>query len=100
MKPKFTRALGAAVILCAAFSAQAAPDDDTAPYGRHLTSTEAIAQSRPGSFDVYIDVPTGFAFVHTPEGWKFTRKVQDDSPALAGWETEGSCEMRRSAALR
>jgi hypothetical protein len=99
MKPKFTRALGVTILLCATFGAHAAPDDDIAPYGKRLTSTEALAQSRPGSFDVYIDEPTGFAFVHTPEGWKFTRKVQDDSPALAGWVVPDSCEMLRSAAL-
>jgi hypothetical protein len=100
MKATLTRVLGAAVVLCASFGARAALDDGTAPYGRHLTSTAAIAESHPGSFDVYIDVPTGFAFVHTPEGWKFTRKVQDDSPALAGWEPEGGCDKLRSAALR
>lgn len=78
-----TIALAAAALLGASFGTQAAPADDTAAYGKHLTSAEAVAESRPGSFDVYIDKPTGFAFVNTPVGWKFTRKVQDDSPAVA-----------------
>jgi len=82
LKPAF--ALGAAVLLAASFGALAEPTEDTAPYGKHLTSVDAVAKSRPGSFDVYIDQPTGFAFVNTPAGWKFTRQVQDESPAVAG----------------
>ena len=64
MKLKPAIALGA-VLLAASFGALA---DDTAPYGKHLTSTEAVAQSRAGSFDVYSDAPPGFAFVHPPTG--------------------------------
>jgi hypothetical protein len=82
LKPAIT--LGTAALLAASFGALAAPAEDAAPYGKHLTSIDAVAKSRPGSFDVYIDPPTGFAFVHTPAGWKFTRQVQDDSPAFAG----------------
>ena len=81
MKLKLISALGAAVLLGASLGTQAAPSDDDAPYGKHLASTDAVAKSRSGSFDVYIDKPTGFAFVNTLGGWKFTRKVQDNSPA-------------------
>lgn len=84
MKLKLTIALGAAALLSASFGPQAAAADDTTTYGKHLTSADAVAKSRPGSFDVYIDKPTGFAFVNTPAGWKFTRQVQDDSPTVAG----------------
>ncbi|HJV25836.1 MAG TPA: hypothetical protein VJ673_09110 [Aromatoleum sp.] len=98
MKLKPAIALGAAALLAASFGALAEPTDD-APYGKHLTSTEAVAQSRAGSFDVYIDAPTGFAFVHTPTGWTFTRKVQDDSPVLAELRARDSRELLTSAAL-
>ncbi|MDO9599098.1 MAG: hypothetical protein Q7J47_15385 [Azoarcus sp.] len=77
MKLKTTLVFAAA-LLAASFGAHAAPADETAPYGKRLTSTEAVAKSSAGSFDVYIDAPTGFAYVNTPSGWKFTRKVQDD----------------------
>jgi hypothetical protein len=83
MKLKLISALGAAVLLGASLGTQAAPADE-APYGKHLASTDAVAKSRSGSFDVYIDKPTGFAFVNTPGGWKFTRKVQDDSRVANG----------------
>jgi hypothetical protein len=84
MKLKLISALGAAALLGASLGTQAAPADDDAPYGKHLASTGAVAKSHSGSFDVYIDKPTGFAFVNTPVGWKFTRKVRDDSPAANG----------------
>lgn len=82
----------AATLFAASLGAHAAPDDETAPYGKHLTTTEAVAQSRAGSFDVYIDAPTGFAFVNTPAGWKFTRKVQDDVATAGKTNTEKSIE--------
>jgi len=93
MKLKLTIALGTAALLGASFGAQAAPAADTATYGKRLASTGAVAKSRPGSFDVYIDKPTGFAFVNTPAGWKFTRKVQDDSPAMGGKKLESVAKL-------
>lgn len=56
---------------------------DEPSYGNRVAATAAVAKSRAGSFDVFIDEPTGYAFVNTPKGWKFIRKVQDKS-ALAG----------------
>jgi hypothetical protein len=37
----------------------------------------AHAESAPPTrdFDVYVDLPTAFAFVKTPVGWKFVRKL-------------------------
>lgn len=43
----------------------------------HAVSAET---ARPAIHDdVYIDPPTGFAFVKTPAGWKFIRKVDEKS---------------------
>lgn len=84
MKRHSTIAAVTAILFATSFGARAETPTDDAPYGKHLTSIDAVAKSRPGSFDVYIDKPTGFAFVNTPAGWKFTRQVQDQSPAVAG----------------
>lgn len=78
MTLKLIIALGAAALL----GAPAVAADETATHGKRLISIEDVSKSVRGSFDVYIDGPTRFAFVHTPVGWKFTRQVQEDSPAL------------------
>ena len=78
MKTPITAAL-AAVALLAAGAAVAA--DDTAPYGKRVRSLEQVAASKAGSYDVYVDLPTGFAYVNTVKGWVFTRKL--DADALA-----------------
>lgn len=49
-------------------------------YGMNINSPEAVTQSRLGSFDVYIDPPTGYAFVNTPAGWTFTGQVPVGAP--------------------
>jgi hypothetical protein len=52
-------------------------------------SSTAFAQAAPGTgpgagaapaknFDVFVDKPTGFAFVKLPGGWKFAGKVSPD----------------------
>lgn len=35
----------------------------------------AQAVGHPEDYKVYIDAPTGYAFVRTPAGWVFTRKI-------------------------
>ena len=92
MKTPVTGIIAAIALLAASLATQAAPPDETQGYGRHLGSSEEVAMSRPGSFEVYIDPPTGFAFVHTPGGWKFTRKVPDDASAMVQAPAESAHE--------
>lgn len=51
-----------------------------------MASTTVFAQTAPGAspqaaaapaknFDIFVDKPTGFAFVKLPGGWKFAGKV-------------------------
>ena len=69
---KLTIALITTTLAAAGIAAPAAAEP---AYGMNVNSPEAVAQSRPGSFDVYIDPPTGYAFVNASAGWIFTRKV-------------------------
>ncbi|HSD61458.1 MAG TPA: hypothetical protein VLC55_11455 [Burkholderiales bacterium] len=69
---KLTIALITTTLAAAGIAAPAAAEP---AYGMNVNSSEAVAKSRPGSFDVYIDPPTGYAFVNTSAGWIFTRQV-------------------------
>lgn len=70
-------ALSLAGVFFAGSLAAGAADPGFENYGKRLTSPDAVAKSHPGSFEVYIDGPTGYAFVNTPKGWKFIRKVSE-----------------------
>lgn len=44
-------------------------------------ATEAAASAavgHPEDYKVFIDAPTGYAFVKTPSRWVFTRKIDSD----------------------
>jgi hypothetical protein len=51
-------------------------------------SKSSAAVGHPEDYKVFIDAPTGYAFVKTPSRWVFTRKV--DSARVA----ESSAEKR------
>lgn len=39
-------------------------------------TAEANKEYTPADYLVYVDKPTGFAFIRTPYGWKFVRKIE------------------------
>lgn len=45
-----------------------------------LIGTSALAQTAPQvkDFDLFVDPPTGFAFIKLPAGWKFIGKLEAD----------------------
>ena len=42
------------------------------------THPPAGAATAVKEFDVFVDLPTGFAFVKTPKGWTFVRKLETE----------------------
>jgi hypothetical protein len=46
-----------------------------------LPAAQAQSFVQVRDWDVYVDVPTGFAYVKTPVGWRFVRKLDDEQMA-------------------
>lgn len=60
------------------------------------SATPAQAVGHPEDYKVFIDAPTGYAFVKTPSRWVFTRKI--DSARIA--ETSGDKRVEKAEAAR
>jgi hypothetical protein len=48
-------------------------------FALHSAQAQSFVQVR--DWDVYVDMPTGFAYVKTPAGWRFVRKLDDEQMA-------------------
>lgn len=77
MNTRIAIALTAFAVLGAGQPAFAGADTPDPAQGKRVTSIEEVAGSQRGSYDVYIDAPTGYAFVHTATGWTFVRQVPE-----------------------
>ncbi|WP_374341227.1 hypothetical protein [Methyloversatilis sp.] len=59
-------------------------------------SVPTAAVGHPEDYKVFIDAPTGYAYVKTPSGWVFTRKV--DAARIA--ESSASKRVEKAEAIR
>ncbi|QID18602.1 hypothetical protein G3580_13795 [Nitrogeniibacter mangrovi] len=78
MKTKIAIALGTIALTAGFATAATAADEGTTTYGKRLTTTQEIAKSARGSFDVYVDRVSGFTFVNTITGWKLTGQLTSE----------------------
>jgi len=44
--------------------------------GAGAATAESTKEYPPSDYLVHVDKPTGFAFIRTPYGWKFVRKIE------------------------
>lgn len=78
------------LLAAAALLAASAPARAQEEVRHRLTSYQATpcnpnARARPADFKVFIDRPTGYAFVCTPGGWVFARQLPGyGTPAESG----------------
>jgi len=91
MKSTLTAVVAASIFLVAGATTASAESGQT--FGNRVSTIEQVAASQAGSYDVYIDAPTGFAFVNTVKGWTFTRKVSAEALAAEKAAQLAAAEM-------
>ena len=64
----------------AAYAAGPSPEATSAVEKRSQCEPNGFT---PEQFRVYIDEPTGFAFIKTPCGWKYVRRIEPERVAEA-----------------
>lgn len=60
----------------------ASPSDDATRAVEKRSQCEPNGYT-PEQYRVYIDEPTGFAFIKTPCGWKYVRRIESNRVAEA-----------------
>jgi len=91
MKTTMTAIAAASIFLAAGATTASAESSEN--FGKRVSTIEQVAASQTGSYEVYIDAPTGFAFVNTVKGWTFTRKVSAEALAAEKVAQLASAEM-------
>jgi hypothetical protein len=86
--------LSCAALLALACAAQAAE-----PVVPMLASADQKRSVTPEDFAVYVDQETGFAFIKTPVGWKFIRRIEAEKLALVPPEYFVRIDQRDGALL-
>jgi hypothetical protein len=69
-----TQRLAIAATLCLAGTASFAQGPSPAEQG---TITTSPVQYSPNDYQVFVDAPTGYAFIKTPSGWKFVKQLNE-----------------------
>jgi hypothetical protein len=72
-----TRHIAVAVVLCLAATASFANDGDQSNTQAGQSAVAEAAQFSPNDYKVFVDEPTGYAFIKTPSGWKFMKELNE-----------------------
>lgn len=68
-----TQRLAIAAALCLAATGSFAQGGASA----ETANTPSAAQVSPNEYTVFVDEPTGYAFIKTPSGWKFMKQLDN-----------------------